>query len=313
MKRILCLMFVVLLALSSAVCCDAADADLSVQGKTVVTYGDWIIEKIDNDTRWNLDTYIGEGADVIVPRFIDDLLVVSIGHHCFNNNTNVKSVVTNSPLWTIEEYAFIGCSSLESFKCHYALKEIGVGAFSGTSSLTSINLQDSVLKSISDYAFTDSGLTEVELPKTCERIGSYAFARCGDLVKITIPESVTEISDTAFDACDNLVIYAKGDSFAIEYAIAHGIDYVITDAPVEITFMVGDADGDGAITILDATKIQRLLVSLITDDDGMIALRGDSNGNGLDILDATRIQRYLAGFTITEPIGEFTTVTVLHN
>ena len=58
----------------------------------------------------------------------------------------------------------------------------------------------------------------------------------------------------------------------------------------------GDADNDGEISVLDATTIQRLLASIITDDDGMIALLGDSDGDGLNILDATNIQRYLAGF-----------------
>ena len=70
----------------------------------------------------------------------------------------------------------------------------------------------------------------------------------------------------------------------------------------------GDADGDGKVTIIDATKIQRLLAGLITDGDGMMALRGDSDGSGLDIMDATRIQRRLAGFTDESSIGETRTV-----
>ncbi len=69
------------------------------------------------------------------------------------------------------------------------------------------------------------------------------------------------------------------------------------------SYMVGDADGDGAITIMDATAIQRLLAGFIEDSDSMIALRGDSDGNGLDIMDATAIQRYLAELTVSVPIG----------
>ncbi len=64
----------------------------------------------------------------------------------------------------------------------------------------------------------------------------------------------------------------------------------------------GDADGDGAVTVLDATAIQRRLVGFTTDR--FVAAAADVTGNGLDILDATAIQRYLAGFENTCDIGE---------
>ena len=70
-------------------------------------------------------------------------------------------------------------------------------------------------------------------------------------------------------------------------------------------YILGDTDGDGMITIMDATKIQRLLADLITDDDGMMTLRGNVSDEGLDILDATLIQRYLADFAVSAPIGEW--------
>lgn len=75
-------------------------------------------------------------------------------------------------------------------------------------------------------------------------------------------------------------------------------------ASSSFTGIVGDADHDGKITILDATRVQRTLAGLYDDADGMTALLGDSNGNGLDILDATRIQRHLAGFTVDYPVGQ---------
>ena len=311
MKRsILIVVISMLLALTLTLGCSAAIVSPVEVGKTVVDYGDWILEKINSDTQWELDEYKGIDETVITPRIIDDMLVVSFGDHCFANNAVIKSVVTSSPLRVIGNYAFIGCSTLERFECNYALHTVGVGAFSGTTSLTNINLEESVIKAISSFAFADSGLIDVTLPSTCTSIGAYSFVRCKDLAKIVIPASVTEIADTAFDGCDNVVIYANGGSYAIEYAIANGIDYVLTDAPVEVTYMVGDADGDGAVSILDATKIQRVLADLDDDPDGMIARRADSDGDGLNILDATRIQRYLADFEVSEPIGETMTTII---
>ena len=62
------------------------------------------------------------------------------------------------------------------------------------------------------------------------------------------------------------------------------------------TDLLGDADGDGEVTILDATAIQRRLAQLKT----VVFIRqaADADGDGeVTILDATAIQRYLAQLT----------------
>ena len=61
-------------------------------------------------------------------------------------------------------------------------------------------------------------------------------------------------------------------------------------------YLRGDADGDGMLTIMDATRVQRVLAEIEPDDDGETALRASVTSEGLSILDATAIQRYLAGF-----------------
>lgn len=68
-------------------------------------------------------------------------------------------------------------------------------------------------------------------------------------------------------------------------------------------YLSGDADADGDITILDATRIQRYLAGFKTDIDLDAA---DSNSDGIDILDATVIQRYLAGLSCKYDIGVLT-------
>ena len=72
----------------------------------------------------------------------------------------------------------------------------------------------------------------------------------------------------------------------------------------QVSGILGDADNDGKISILDATRIQRTLAALYDDADHMARTLGDINGDGLDILDATRVQRFLAGFTTQYPIGQ---------
>ncbi len=69
-------------------------------------------------------------------------------------------------------------------------------------------------------------------------------------------------------------------------------------------YIRGDADGDGSVTVIDATVIQKLLASLKDDPDGGITRRGSVTSEKLTITDATAIQRYLAHFPDRFGIGE---------
>ena len=66
--------------------------------------------------------------------------------------------------------------------------------------------------------------------------------------------------------------------------------------PSQGTFITGDINGDGVISIVDATILQKYLANLVTFDDEQIAV-ADTNGDGsVTIADATQIQKYLAGY-----------------
>ena len=66
--------------------------------------------------------------------------------------------------------------------------------------------------------------------------------------------------------------------------------------------LLGDADTDGEVTILDATAIQRTLVSLDVAAFDRDAADADQDG-GLTILDATAIQRHLVKLPTNPHIG----------
>lgn len=58
----------------------------------------------------------------------------------------------------------------------------------------------------------------------------------------------------------------------------------------------GDYDSDNNITILDATRVQRIIAGLFTGSNPAILKSADADGDKeLTILDATRIQRVIAG------------------
>lgn len=79
---------------------------------------------------------------------------------------------------------------------------------------------------------------------------------------------------------------------------------VATGAEVDLA-ICGDADGDGDITSLDVTVLQRRIAKTYTGIPDEILMRGDADGNGeLEIIDVTILQRHLAKMDTGYPVGE---------
>ena len=66
--------------------------------------------------------------------------------------------------------------------------------------------------------------------------------------------------------------------------------------------VLGDVDGDGSVTIIDATCIQRHLASIPTFAYNEDAADTDLDGS-ISIIDATYIQRWLASLKTNDKIG----------
>ncbi len=114
--------------------------------------------------------------------------------------------------YAIYQYAFWGCSSLTSIEIPDSVTSIGSYAFEYCSSLTSIEIPDSVT-SIGSYAFNGcSSLTSIEIPDSVTSIGDGTFEDCDSLTSIEIPDSVTSIGDYAFQNCDSLTSIEIPDS-----------------------------------------------------------------------------------------------------
>lgn len=118
-----------------------------------------------------------------------------------------------------------------------------------------------------------------------------AAADCEALTLRLIPVSMTTVSGG--DTADK----PSGGEIALNYIVVEG-----TKKPAGER-LLGDADMDGSITVLDATRIQRFLADLITERD-IDKEAADVSGDGVDILDATAIQRYLADLSVSYPINE---------
>ena len=115
------------------------------------------------------------------------------------------SIIPNS-VTSIGEYAFYGCSSLETIEIPNSVASIGKDAFMDCSSLETIVIPNSVT-SIGDGAFYGcSSLKTIEIPNSVTSIGDRAFTRCYRLRAIEIPNSVTSIGEYAFADCNLIAI-----------------------------------------------------------------------------------------------------------
>ena len=118
---------------------------------------------------------------------------------------DIKRIIIGDGVTTIGVYAFAGCSSLTSVTIPNSVTTIGEEAFEGCRALISVTIPNSVTK-IGDSAFEDcSALTSVTIPNSVTKIGDRAFEYCRALTSVTIPNSVTKIGDHAFDYCSALI------------------------------------------------------------------------------------------------------------
>ena len=115
-----------------------------------------------------------------------------------------SDVVIPYGVTSIGNYAFSGCSSLTSVEIPDSVTSIGSYVFDGCSGLTSVVIGDSVT-SIGSYAFSGcSGLTSVVIPDSVTTIDEQAFSYCSSLTSVVIPDSVTTIGRAAFYGCSSL-------------------------------------------------------------------------------------------------------------
>ncbi len=135
-----------------------------------------------------------------------------INNYAFSGCSSLESIIIPDSVTSIGSSAFYNCSSLESITIPDSVTSIGKDAFRGCSSLTSIIIGDSVT-SIGSRAFEDcSSLESITIPDSVTSVDSTAFWDCSSLTSITIPDSVTSIGELAFYNCSSLEkVYSNGN------------------------------------------------------------------------------------------------------
>jgi uncharacterized protein YjdB len=158
---------------------------------------------------------IGEGVQSIGERAFYGLTglteisfpesVVYIGPSVCENNASLKTVTIAGELFEYDfgSGAFSGCTSLETVNITGSVDQIPDEAFSGCENLSSLTLAEGITRIGSDAFYGCKSLQTISLPSTVKFIGSSAFYGSG-LTEIVVPENVTEIEMSAFAECKAL-------------------------------------------------------------------------------------------------------------
>ena len=116
----------------------------------------------------------------------------------FYNDSGSTSVAISGQLTSANYPSGYTVHNITQVAIGNTVTSIGNNTFKDATSLTTVTFEDgSTLTTIGNYAFQQSGLTAIEIPKSVTSIGSSAFSE-SILTSIKIPNSVNSIGDYAF-------------------------------------------------------------------------------------------------------------------
>ena len=126
-----------------------------------------------------------------------------LGEYAFYGCTGLETVVFEDGCTTTAPCMFQGCTNLSSVTLPNTMVEIRRSTFSGCSNLASIELPYG-LETIGGSAFWQSGLTSVRIPNSVEFVDGSAFSDCLSLESVILPNNNTTFKSYAFEGCTAL-------------------------------------------------------------------------------------------------------------
>lgn len=129
--------------------------------------------------------------------------VTSIGDYAFNQCSNLESVTIPTGVTSIGQTAFTECYSLTTITIPASVTTIGNGAF-GRTGLTEVTIPASVTTLGNSVFMSCTSLTTVSISADLSSIGMNLFSGCSQLASVNIPASVTSIGGSAFYGCSSL-------------------------------------------------------------------------------------------------------------
>lgn len=104
----------------------------------------------------------------------------------------------------LQYHCFNGSSSITDIEIPESVTSVGNGCFAHCSELMAIKIPKSVTSMGDSCFYHCPSLTSVEIPESVTSIGMYCFNECTSLTSIKIPASVTSLGDWCFKGCSSL-------------------------------------------------------------------------------------------------------------
>ena len=140
----------------------------------------------------------------------------TIGVNAFEGCTSLAKINLDSVV-SIGDKAFMGCTALTSFNLG-KIENIGGWAFQDCTSLRTVVFPETLKKLVNaDLFYGCTSLTEVELPDSLTIIPNAMFIGCASLKEITIPVGIKNVFNYVFSGCDAMeAIYFEGNAPTFE-------------------------------------------------------------------------------------------------
>ena len=194
-------------------------------------------------------TLIAMPAGKSVTSYTVPASVTAIGNYAFYGCTTLESIVIPNGVESIGIFAFSGCTALDGLTIPDSVTSLGNSIFSGCTALKSVVISDSV-PSIGSSSFSGcTSLKSVVIPKSVTSIDRYAFHNCTSLDTITILSNNATFGENVIPASATTTVYGYENSTAQAYCSTNDITFVaveiseihIPDALLTQSYLMGDA------------------------------------------------------------------------
>jgi hypothetical protein len=189
-----------------------------------------------NSGQITITGYTGSGGAVTIPSKTNGYPVGAIAQSAFENNANLTTLALPGSVTDIGRGAISGCTKLTSITVNatnsaycalsgvlFSKDQATLIAYpAGKSGYYTI---PGTVTSIGDLAFYYcTKLTGITIPASVTSINFEVFGYCSGLASITIPNSVTSIGNWAFFECGNLArVYFMGNAPTLGSSVFYNI------------------------------------------------------------------------------------------
>ena len=170
-----------------------------------------------------INDYSGPGGPLIIPAAITGLAVSGIAEWAFEGCSNLTSITIPGTVTNIGDLAFFDCGNLTAIMvnptnpCYSSANGVlfdkaGSRLIQCPGGLNGSYTIPNGVTNVGDYAFANTGLTNITIPSTVVSIGASAFENCFQLRSLRIPMSVVSIGDYAFANTGLSSVYFDGNA-----------------------------------------------------------------------------------------------------